>query len=72
MLVLDRKVDQEIVIGSGNDEVIVSIVSVVTLPNGKHSVRLGFDAGRHITIDRKEVREQRVQRIADTLNGGRL
>lgn len=71
MLVLDRKVDQDIIIGSGNDEVVVSVVSVIALPNGKHSVRLGFDAGRHITIDRKEVRELRTQRIASTLNGNK-
>lgn len=50
MLALTRRVGETIVIGEGPDEVRMTIVEIL----GGH-VRLGFDAPRHIQINRSEV-----------------
>lgn len=47
MLVLSRKLDQEIMIG---DDVVIKVVDIQG-----DKVRLGFEAPRHIQIHRKEV-----------------
>ena len=54
MLVLTRRIGEEIVIG---DEVRVSIL----LTKG-HKVRLGITAPDHISVDRQEVYERRGKR----------
>ncbi len=53
MLVLSRKLGQEIVIG---DNIRITIVGV----RGEQ-VRLGIDAPRNVTVDRQEVHDRRLQ-----------
>ena len=50
MLVLSRKLDEDIVIGEGENKVIVRVVEI----NGD-KVRLGFIAADNVAIMRKEV-----------------
>lgn len=50
MLILTRKLNEEIVI---NGEIIVKIVSI-----SENQVKLGFDAPKNIEINRKEVFEK--------------
>jgi carbon storage regulator len=54
MLVLSRKVGQEIVIGEGADRVVI----IVTEVRGREQVRLGITAPRHISVHRSEVRDE--------------
>jgi carbon storage regulator CsrA len=54
MLVLKRVLGEEVVIGEGDDAVVVTVVAIV---NG--SVRLGFTAREDIPIDRREIWEQK-------------
>jgi carbon storage regulator len=53
MLVLTRKVGENIIIG---DNIRVTIVSI---DGGK--VRIGIDAPRDVTVDRQEVHERRLE-----------
>jgi len=53
MLVLTRRVGEEIVIG---DDIRVTVVAI----KGQ-KVRIGITAARDIGVDRQEVRERRVQ-----------
>jgi carbon storage regulator len=55
MLVLSRKVGQEIVIGEGADRVVITVTEV----RGREQVRLGITAPAHVQIDRREVRDRR-------------
>ena len=50
MLVLSRKVGQQIVIGNG--DVVIEILS-----HKQGTLKLGFRAARNITIDRGEIHE---------------
>lgn len=66
MLLLDRKVGQSVYVG--NDvEVVVTVANV--LPDGTVEVTLGFNAPRHINIDRKELRERRMLNMEKAFNG---
>jgi len=53
MLVLSRKVGEQIVIGNG--EVVIEILS-----HKQGSIKLGFSAARNITIDRGEIYERKL------------
>ena len=53
MLVLSRKVDEKIVIGEGEDKVIMTVVAIV---GGR--VRLGFEAKSHIKVLRDEIADE--------------
>lgn len=50
MLVLQRGVDEEVVIGDGPDRVVVMVLSI-----RGDVVRLGFSASPNVVIDRREV-----------------
>jgi carbon storage regulator len=54
MLVLSRRVNEQIVIGDGPDMVTIKVVDI---DRGK--IRLGVQAPASIKVDRAEVREQR-------------
>jgi carbon storage regulator len=58
MLVLSRKVGQEIVIGEGADRVVITVTEV----RGGDRVRLGITAPPHVRVDRREVRDRREER----------
>lgn len=51
MLALTRNVSESVIIGEGDNEVRLTIVSI-----SRGQVRLSFDAPRHIQIDREEIR----------------
>jgi carbon storage regulator len=57
MLVLTRRVGEEIVIDGNIHVVVVSV-------NGD-KIRLGIDAPASVTVDRKEVHDRRAQFAAD-------
>jgi carbon storage regulator len=50
MLGLDRKEGQEIIVGEGPDQIIISIAKI-----SNNKVRIGVQAARHIPIHRREV-----------------
>jgi carbon storage regulator CsrA len=50
LLVLERRIGQQVVIG---DDIVVTVVDI-----SEHRIRLGFDAPREVRIDRMEVRER--------------
>jgi carbon storage regulator len=50
MLVLTRHNDQRIIISTGNEVIIVTVVEI-----GYGKVRLGIDAPPHVAIDREEI-----------------
>ena len=52
MLVLSRKLGEEIVIDNGR--VVMTVVEI-----GRGKVRLGFTAARDVLIDRREIHERR-------------
>lgn len=54
MLVLKRFVGEEVVVGEGDNAVIVTVVEVL-----KGGVRLGFTAPEGIPIDRREIRDKK-------------
>lgn len=53
-LVLRRKKGQRVIIGEGEDAVIVTVLSTGA---GGGAVALGFDAPDDVAIDREEIRE---------------
>lgn len=52
MLVLSRKTDEKIVIGEGENQVVITVVAI-----GDGKVRLGIDADRKVPVHRLEVYE---------------
>lgn len=58
MLILSRKVGDEIVIMPGTDEE----VRIVVTECGQNHVRIGFDAQPHVVIMRREIMCQEDQR----------
>lgn len=50
MLVLSRKIDESIIIGEGENKVVITVVEV-----RGNKVRLGIDAARTIPVHREEV-----------------
>lgn len=56
MLVLSRREGQRIIIHSGNDVIEIGVSGI-----RDDTVRLTFDAPRHITINREEI-QQRIDR----------
>lgn len=53
MLILTRKIDEAIVIGSNEQSQHLVRITVLRIENGK--VRLGFDAGPSVHVHRSEV-----------------
>lgn len=60
MLVLTRKVGQQIIVGQGADAVTITVVAL----RGQH-VRLGVTAPRQMTVHRDEV-QRRIEQFGDT------
>ena len=58
MLVLTRKQDQSIVIGSSPDMVTIKVVDI-----RYNTVRLGITAPGHIAVDREEVRAEKSRKV---------
>lgn len=54
MLVLKRVLGEEVVIGEGDNEVVLTVVEVL---NG--GVRLGFTGDPRVPIDRREIRDKK-------------
>jgi len=52
MLVLSRNIGSSVIVGDGQDAVKVTVIDT----NG-YQVKLGFEAPRHIAVDREEIRE---------------
>lgn len=52
-LVLDRRAGEDIVIGSGADQITVRVIE----SSCKHA-RLGIDAPKHVAVHRKEVADR--------------
>ena len=69
MLNLNRRIGQSIMVGEGQQEVKVVVNRVVPLLSGGYDVELGFDAPRHISIDRSEVRDRRIKNVDKLFNG---
>lgn len=66
MLILDVKPGKQVVIGAGENEV---TITVIDYQEGEYpQFRLGFDAPRHIPIDRKEVRNKKVANIKSVMD----
>lgn len=57
MLVLERKLQEKIMLGDG-----LITIKLVSVEGGR--VRLGIEAPKHIRIDREEVHRQRQRQIA--------
>lgn len=53
MLVLTRGQNEEVVIGKGEDAVVVKIVRI-----SDNKVRLGIEAPKHITVHRREIYDE--------------
>lgn len=53
MLVLSRKVNENIIITCGATEIILTVVD-----HNASKVRLGIQAPKHVTINRQEVQER--------------
>ncbi len=65
MLVLSRKINETIVIGSGDAQIEITVVDV---DNGR--VKIGIKAPRHVVIDRLEIRDKKAmeqQRLRETV-----
>lgn len=54
MLVLSRYLDEKIVIGSGPNQVVMTVIRV-----GKNNVKLAFEAPKEVAIDRMEIRRSK-------------
>jgi len=52
MLILSRKRDQDIVIGAGENQVVVRVIEI-----RGDKVRLGIEAPKHVPVHRREVAE---------------
>lgn len=50
MLVLERRLDQSIIITFGGERIVVTVVEAK-----KGSVKLGVEASRHVQVDREEI-----------------
>lgn len=53
MLVLSRKVDQRIIVGEGENQIVITLVAI-----RGDKVRVGIDAGQHIKILRDELKRK--------------
>lgn len=58
MLVLSRRVGEEIVIGEGPDQIVVAVIEVLHSRERGPRVKLGVTAPRHVPVHRREVYEQ--------------
>lgn len=69
-LLVKKKHGQSLKLNNGQDQVMITILDTINdNTTDQNSVKLGFDADRHICIDREEVRPKRNQRIQDAMNG---
>lgn len=66
MLVLKRREGQKIIIGN-----ITIVVVRTTDVDGSSEVTLGIDAPNHVTVDRQELREKRINRINGVISNGK-
>lgn len=53
-LILKRSIGQEIVIGDGDDKVVITLVDI----RGGHAARIGIKAPPHIMVFRRELYDQ--------------
>lgn len=60
MLILNRKVNQKIIIGN---DITVVVQEITTDSYGKSVVKLGIEAPEHVCVDRSEIRQKRIERI---------
>lgn len=60
MLILSRKKDEDIIIGEGDNKVVVRVVKIIG-----DKVRLGFIADNKVTITRAEIAPE----VKETKNG---
>lgn len=67
MLVLKRREGQKIIIGNDITIVVVRTTDV----DGSSEVTLGIDAPNHVTVDRQELREKRINRINGVISNGK-
>jgi sRNA-binding carbon storage regulator CsrA len=56
MLVLKLNLDDKVIIGEGENQVVVQFVEQVC----HDKIRLGFDAPRHVVIDREKLRRRKL------------
>lgn len=56
MLVLSRKVDEDIIIGTGPDKVVIKVCEIIR----PDKVRLGIEAPANVVVDRREIRERKI------------
>ena len=66
MLILTRKADQSIIIGEGEDQIVITL-----LETSRYQSRIGIKAPKRIAVHREEVYErilaQRIQQHQDDL-----
>lgn len=55
MLILTRKLGQTLIIGEGENEIRLTITKVIGT-----RITLGIEAPRHISVDREEVRQRKI------------
>lgn len=65
MLILDVKPGKQVVIGVGENQVTLTVLDDQN--SDYPQFRLGFDAPRHIPIDRKEVRDKKVANVQSVM-----
>lgn len=60
MLVLSRDVNQQIVIGKAGD-VLTGPIVITYVEQRRTHARIGIEADRHVSVDRKEIRDAKEQ-----------
>ena len=70
MLVLNAKKHNKIIVGEGANATTVMLCDVVQNADGTFTAKLGFDAPRHICIDRENVRNQRRSKVDGAVPSG--
>lgn len=63
MLILKLKKGKRVFVGAGQDQVIVSVHNVEIRTDGTVDIQLGFNADKHVPIDREKVRDQKISRF---------
>jgi hypothetical protein len=68
-LQLNAKEKQRIIIGSGDQEVVVSVVGQKKLPNGDDTYQIFIDCAHNIPVDREALRHRVMERIDGVMDG---